>query len=66
MGNGVVAFKSWLDAYGHAWENRNPEAATALLAENVPIKSHPFLKPMCGEKSHFRVLVRSGPNGREH
>jgi len=34
MDNEVVAFKSWLDAYGHAWENRDPEAATALFTED--------------------------------
>ncbi len=66
MGNGVVAFKSWLDAYGHAWENRNPEAATALLAENGTYQVTPISQTHVREKSHFRVLVRSGPNGREH
>jgi hypothetical protein len=34
MSNNVFAFKSWLDAYRQAWENRNPEAATALFTEN--------------------------------
>jgi hypothetical protein len=33
MSNDVAAFESWLDAYGQAWVNRDPEAATALFAE---------------------------------
>jgi hypothetical protein len=40
-------------AYGHAWENRNPEAATALFAENGTYQVTPFLKPMCGRKAIF-------------
>jgi len=50
MGNDVVAFKSWLDAYGHASESRNPEAATALFAENGTYQVTPFLNPCAGEK----------------
>ena len=53
MGNDVVTFKSWLDAYGHAWDNRNPEAATALYAEKGTYQVTPFLKPMCGRKAIF-------------
>jgi hypothetical protein len=53
VGNHAVAFKSWLDAYGHAWENRNPEAATALFTENGTYQVTPFLKPMCGRKAIF-------------
>ena len=53
MGNEVVAFKSWLDAYGQAWENRNPEAATALFTENGTYQITPFLEPICGRKAIF-------------
>jgi len=51
MSNDMVAFKSWLDAYGQAWENRNPEAATALFTENGTYQVTPFLEPMCGKKA---------------
>ena len=53
MSNDVVAFKSWLDAYGQAWENRNSEAATALFTENGTYQVTPFLAPMCGRKAIF-------------
>jgi hypothetical protein len=67
MGNHAVAFKSWLDAYGHAWENRNPEAAKALFAENGTYQVTPFLKPMCGRKAIFEYwseVVRTEENIR--
>lgn len=53
MSNEVVAFKSWLDAYGEAWEKRSPEAATALFTENGTYQVTPFLEPMCGRKAIF-------------
>lgn len=53
MSNDLVAFKSWLDAYGHAWENRNPEAATALFTESGTYQVTPFLEPMRGRKAIF-------------
>jgi hypothetical protein len=48
MSINLVAIKSWLDSYGQAWENRNPEAATALFAENGTYQVTPFLEPMRG------------------
>lgn len=53
MSNNVVAFKSWLDAYRQAWENRNPEAATALFTENGTYQVTLFLEPMSGRKAIF-------------
>jgi SnoaL-like domain len=53
MRKDAVAFKSWLDAYGQAWENRNPEAATALFAENGTYQVTPFVEPICGRKAIF-------------
>ena len=53
MSNDAVAFKSWLDAYGQAWESRNPEAASALFAENGTYRVTPFLDPICGRKAIF-------------
>jgi hypothetical protein len=51
--NDAVAFKSWLDAYGQAWEGRNPEAASALFAENGIYRVTPFLEPLSGRKAIF-------------
>jgi hypothetical protein len=53
MDKNLVAFKSWLDAYGQAWENRNPEAATALFNESGSYQVTPFLEPMRGRKAIF-------------
>jgi hypothetical protein len=53
MSNDLVAFKSWLDAYGQAWEKRNPEAAAALYTENGTYQVTPFLDPIHGRKAIF-------------
>ena len=49
-----LAFKSWLDAYGQAWESRNPEAAAALFAEDGTYQVTPFLEPLRGRKAIFQ------------
>ena len=53
MGNNGAAFKAWLDAYGQAWENRNPEAATVLFTEDGTYQVTPFLEPVRGRKAIF-------------
>ena len=53
MRNDVVAFKSWLDAYGQSWENHDPEAAAALFTENGTYQVTPFLEPIYGRKAIF-------------
>jgi hypothetical protein len=53
MHRDVAAFKSWLDAYGQAWQNRNPEAVTAPFTEDGTYQVTPFLEPMCGRKAIF-------------
>src|SRR5258708_22040379 len=67
MGKDAGAFKARLDAKGHGWENRNPEAATALFAVNGTYQVKPFLKPMCGRKAIFEYcseVVRTEENIR--
>jgi len=51
MDNDRAAFKSWLEAYGKAWESRNAEAAAALYAEDGTYQVTPFLEPMRGRKA---------------
>jgi hypothetical protein len=53
MGDDLPAFRSWLDAYGKAWESRNAEAAAALYAEDGTYQVTPFLEPMRGRKAIF-------------
>jgi hypothetical protein len=49
----LAAFKSWLDAYGRAWESRDPQAATGLFTEDGTYQVTPFLEPMRGRKAIF-------------
>lgn len=45
------AFKGWLDAYGHAWETRDPEAAATLFAEDGAYQETPFVEPLRGRRA---------------
>jgi uncharacterized protein (TIGR02246 family) len=45
------AFTSWLDAYGQAWERRDPQAAAALFAEDGTYQVTPFVEPMRGRQA---------------
>ncbi len=47
----LQGFDDWLDAYGHAWESRNPQAAADLYAEDGIYQVTPFLEPMRGRKA---------------
>src|SRR5437660_7610952 len=42
------ALKSWLDAYGRAWETRDPEAVIKLFTEDATYQEAPFSEPMRG------------------
>ena len=44
-------FKQWLDAYGRAWENRDPQAAAELYAEDGAYQVTPFLDPLRGRRA---------------
>ena len=44
----LETLKSWLDAYGRAWENRDPEAAASLFTENATYHESPHDEPMRG------------------
>ena len=43
----------WLDAYGRAWEERDPEAASQLFSEDAIYQWGPF-----GKKLRGRPLIR--------
>jgi hypothetical protein len=40
--------EAWLERYGLAWENRDPEAAAALFSEDVKYYETPFIAPAQG------------------
>jgi hypothetical protein len=42
------SLKSWLDAYGRAWESRDPEAAAVLFTEDAFYQESPYDEPMRG------------------
>lgn len=46
-----AAFKSWLDAYGRAWESRDPEAVAELFSDDATYQETPFLEPMRGRSA---------------
>ncbi len=41
-------FKSWLDAYGRAWETRDANAAADLFSDDAAYHETPFVEPMRG------------------
>ncbi len=53
MSTDLGAFKSWLDAYGRAWECRDPEAATELFTGDGTYQVTPFVEPLRGHKAIF-------------
>lgn len=40
------AFSAWLDAYGHAWETRDPQAVRTLFAGTATYQTTPSNEPM--------------------
>ena len=45
----VDTFTSWLEAYKHAWEIRDPQAAAALFTSDATYQETPFREPMRGQ-----------------
>jgi uncharacterized protein (TIGR02246 family) len=41
---------NWLDAYGHAWETKDPEAVTKLFTEDAAYHEKPFDEPSRGRE----------------
>lgn len=51
QGMNVDSLKSWLDAYGHAWETKDPEAAGKLFTEDASYRESPYGEPMRGREA---------------
>jgi hypothetical protein len=47
----LSTLKSWLDAYGRAWEARSPEMAEVLFTEDASYQEPPYDKPMRGRSA---------------
>lgn len=41
----------WLEAYGRAWTQRDPQAAAALYTENATYQVTPFSEPLQGRSA---------------
>ncbi len=52
-------FKSWLDAYGRAWETRDPQAAADLFTEDATYQETPFTEPMRGRAAIHEYWLRA-------
>ncbi|MFQ5948456.1 MAG: nuclear transport factor 2 family protein [Acidimicrobiia bacterium] len=59
------ALTNWLDAYGAAWETRNPNAAVALFAEGALYQETPFGDPMRGPEAIRRYWSRVPQDQRD-
>ena len=44
-------FKSWLDAYGRAWETRDPQAVGELFTQDATYQETPFVEPLRGRSA---------------
>ena len=49
----LAGLSEWLDAYGKAWEDRNPDAASELFTEDAVYQWGPF-----GRRLRGRVMIR--------
>jgi hypothetical protein len=49
----LAGLTEWLDAYGKAWEKRDPEAASHLFTEDAVYQWGPF-----GRRLRGRVMIR--------
>jgi uncharacterized protein (TIGR02246 family) len=59
--------RSWLDAYGRAWETHDPEAVIALFAEDGTYQETPFVEPMRGRPAIAAYWSRAtGPHTNVH
>ncbi len=58
-----VALNNWLEAYGRAWETRDPEAVAQLFTPDALDRERPFTKPLRGRDAireyWSRVVARS-------
>jgi uncharacterized protein (TIGR02246 family) len=57
--------KTWLERYGQAWENRDPEAAAALFSEDARYYETPFLAPAQGRDGVRRYWAAATRNQSE-
>ena len=52
---GFKALNAWLDAYGKAWEDQDPNAAAELFTEDGTYAWGPFTEPIKGKQAIRRA-----------
>ena len=60
----VEALKSWLEAYGRAWETQDPELAASLFRADATYHEVPFDEPMLGRDA-IRAYWQEGADAQE-
>lgn len=60
-----LSFRAWLDAYGRAWETRDPAAVVELFSEDATYQETPFSEPMRGRDAIRQYWVNSVENSQE-
>jgi len=60
-----VTHAEWIEAYGRAWEARDPEAAAALFTEYAVYLSSPFRPPSIGRDGVRDYWTRATTDQRD-
>ena len=60
-----MTVEEWIDAYGKAWRDRDPEAASRLFTEDAVYRSSPFRTPHVGTdgvREYWTIATRDQRN----
>ena len=60
------SLRTWLEAYGRAWETRDPEAVRRLFAEDATYQETPFTQPMRGPDAIQQYWSQVVATAQEH
>ena len=60
-----TSFVSWLESYGSAWRNRDPQAAADLFTDECTYQITPFVEPMRGRAAIFEYWSYAAETERD-
>ncbi len=61
----LAAFRSWLGAYGRAWEARDPQAAAGFFTEDGTYQVTPFVEALRGRRAILEYWAEVARTERE-
>jgi hypothetical protein len=61
----MTVFKTWLEQYGRAWIQGDPDAIVVLFAPNCRYYETPFDEPMVGRTAVYQYWVEGAKEGQE-